>query len=276
MLPIFLALAKSTWRSIRSLNSVQGSNFFWFTAFISMQPDSAAFLWLLIGLLFAIPILTAPLAQIPKLRLELWPARVPRMLHWFARADQTRSPRLWRALPVLELRQLARSLDLWLAVLLSLTAAFYKTVDPNSAPIMALLVVLALSSHANNLFAADLLSGRTRWKLSPIRGLSLLLRKGLPLIAISVLLTLPLQPAAGLTAILGALAIGHHNSVLAPQDSSPWRFTLSGVFPQGVIQAACIFGLGSATARGNPYTLPAAAALYTVSLLIYAWLFDND
>jgi hypothetical protein len=272
---ILAAIAKATWRDIRSLQSVQGTNFFWFVALISMQPQSALFLWLLMFLLFAIPILTAPFAQIPRLRLDLWPAATPKILLWFARPSQSSSPRLWRLLPTLELRQFARTLDVPLAALLALSATIFARQDPAARTVMSLVVTLALSSLANNLFAHDQFSGRLRWRLLPIPGYRLLLRKGAPLLALNLLLTAPLDPLAATTGMLAALAIGHHNSVLGPLDASPWRFTASSVFPHGVLQCVALFGLGVAASRGESYALPLAAGAYLISLALYGWAGDH-
>ncbi len=70
---LWRALGRSTWREIRTLNSIQGNNFFYFVLLLSMQPEAVGFVWMVIGGILMGPALVAPFARIPALRLRLWP-----------------------------------------------------------------------------------------------------------------------------------------------------------------------------------------------------------
>jgi hypothetical protein len=60
-------------RSVRSIGSVAGNNFFLFVLLLAQQPSSAVFLFLLIGLLILFPLSADPLRAIPRERFALWP-----------------------------------------------------------------------------------------------------------------------------------------------------------------------------------------------------------
>lgn len=281
MLALLRAVLLAAWREIRTLNSIQGNNFFWFVLLLALQPESIAFFGLLLGALMLPIIVTAPLAKVPAIRMGVWPIAVANpLLNWLLTSPDTKqASRLWRIAPTLELRQLVRTLDFWLALALATAGALYRWLDPNAdpeaLPVLAMLVVLALSTPALNLFALDGPTGRIFWRRSPARGAVILLRKGFPLAMVVVVLTLPLAPAGALAGILAALAIGHHASVFTPLDAHPWRFTVGQFFPQGLIAVIGIFSCGIATARGEYLFLALAAVAYVVSLLVYGWIFEK-
>ena len=282
MLPLLRAILLTAYREIRTLNSIQGNNFFYFALLLSMQPESMGFIWTLLGALMLLPALASPLARIPAIRLQLWPLAPSAItiLKLFSKPETQPSPWLWRALPILELRQILRTLDFWLALLLSVAATLYRYLspkpNPDSYPVLSLLVVLALSTLAQNLFAMDGLGGRLRWRLSSISGIQLLLRKGIALIAITLILTLTLNPLGALAGMLAALAIGHHFSVLSPLDSSPWRFSMGQFFPYGFLQVIGMFSCGISAARGDFFYLALAAVAYMLSAIAYGWVFDRS
>ncbi|WP_031495706.1 hypothetical protein [Bryobacter aggregatus] len=281
MLPIFGAIARSAWREIYALGSIQGNNFTWFALLLTMQPESMGFIWALLGLLLVLPALTAPLAKIPQIRLALWPLEdwQRKSLRWLTKPETMPSPWLWRLAPVLELRQIPRTLDFWLAVLLATSGTAYRFLaskpDREAYPVIAMLVVLALSTLAQNLFALDGAGGRQRWKLSPIRGARVLARKGLWLLVIALILTAGLSPLGALAGMLAALAVGHHASVMTPIDAGAWRFSSGQFFPHGFFQVIGMFSCGIATARGEWMYLALAAAAYGISLMVYGWVLEK-
>lgn len=281
MRPLLIAVGRAAWREARTLNSIQGNNFFYFALLLSLQPEAMGFVWLLVGLLLMFPALLAPLAKIPALRLQLWPLekRATRFLQIFARPDLPHTPWLWRVLPALELRQYCRSLDFALAcvfaVMASLLRFFTPQLDPEALPILSLLVVLMLSTLAQNLFALDGRAGRLRWRLSPAPGWRILARKGLPLVLLTGLLTLPLSPLPAVTGMLAALAIGHHFSVQTPLDAAPWRFTAGQFFPYGLLQVFALFSSGIAVARGEIIYFPLAFLAWVGSLLVYGRVLES-
>jgi hypothetical protein len=281
VLALLRAIGVTAYREIRTLNSIQGNNFFYLALLLSMQPESMGFIWTLLGSLMIVPALAAPLARIPEIRLKLWPLAVGQVkfLRLFARPEAQASPWLWRLLPTLELRQILRTLDFWLAGLIAVAGTAYRYLyaspQPEAYPILSMMVVLALSTLAQNLFALDGLPGRMRWRLSPSRGYRILARKGLILIVLSVLLTMPLSPIGALAGMLAALAIGHHFSVFSQVDSPPWRFSMGEFFPYGFLQVIALFSCGISTARGDMVYLGIAAVAYVVSLMFYGWVLEN-
>lgn len=281
MLVLLRAVALSAWREIRTLNSIQGNNFFWFALLLSMQPESMGLIWSLIGSLLLLPALAAPLARIPEIRLSFWPLGETerKFLRWLAKPEVQSSPWLWRLLPLLEFRQIMRTLDFWLATLFAAMGTAYRLLYPNpepaAFPILAMLVVLALSTLAQNLLGLDGLSGRMRWKMAPSRGYRILWRKGWVLIAITVALTAGLSPLAALSGMLAALAIGHHSSALSPLDCGAWRFSMGQFFPLGFMQVIGMFSCGIATARGDWVFLGLSVTAYLVSIFVYGWVLEN-
>lgn len=281
MLALLGAILKTAYREVRTLNSIQGNNFFFFALLLSMQPESMAFIWTVLGLVMMVPALAAPLARIPEIRMKLWPLSVgqKRVLAPFTRPEVQASPWLWRVLPMLELRQIARTLDFWLALLLSVAGTLYRglSAQPNADayPVLSLMVVLCLSTLAQNLFALDGLGGRLRWRLSPVRGYRVLWRKGGVLLGIAVVLTGGLNPVGGLAGMLAALAIGHHFSVLSPMDAGAWRFAMGQFFPYGLLQVIGMFSCGIAAGRGELIYLLLAAVGWLVSSLIYGWILEH-
>jgi hypothetical protein len=72
------AIARSSWRELRSLGSFQGNNLLAvIVLMMANEPrnlqSSASFYWLLIGALFLFPLSADLLRQVPKDRLDLWP-----------------------------------------------------------------------------------------------------------------------------------------------------------------------------------------------------------
>jgi hypothetical protein len=179
----------------------------------------------------------------------------------------------------LSLRQMLTSLDVYLALVLSLCSCAYRWFapkpDPAAFPILAILIALAAGCYAQCLFGRDLeSSAMTRYRVFPIRGRAILWAKGLAFLLITFLLTAPVHLVAGLTYGFAALAFGHHASIIHAAPLRAWRFSGSRVYI-GVIQG--VFGIMLAFAaaeRGLAY-LAASIALYVASLLLYGWLWDQ-
>src|SRR5207253_9113075 len=125
-----------------------------------------------------------------------------------------RFPGRWGGLVSKDLRQLLRVLDFYLALLLSLSGMAYRIfgrqAEPAAFPILAIMVVLALSTYAQCLFGLDWPDGWDRYRLYPLRGRHLLLAKDGAFLLPAMVLVAGLDPLAGFAAALAALAIGHH------------------------------------------------------------------
>ena len=178
------------------------------------------------------------------------------------------------------LREMLSVLDTYTALLLSLSAAGYRFLSraPNADafPILALVVALILSTYAQCLFGLDAKSGMTRYRLLPLRGWQVLLAKDIAYLMILLVLVLPLEPLAGLTAGLAGLAIGHHAAVLKPMPQRRWRFTGGIPFPVGVLQIFAGTGLGIAEHRSGILFFAIAAAMFAVSLIGYGLVWDRQ
>jgi hypothetical protein len=203
-------------------------------------------------------------------------ARMPvvHLLRWIPRP-----PGRWGGLVHKNLRQMLRVLDFYVALLLSASAVAYRIFgrnpDPEAFPMMAVIVVLALSTYAQCLFGIEWPEGWTRYRLMPVRGWQILLAKGMAFMLCAVVLVAGLNGPAGFAAALAALAVGHHASVYTPVPQQRWRFTGGTLWPTGLAQAVCMFGVGIGAHRAGVLYLGVAAAGYGVSLWFYGRAWDR-
>src|SRR5450432_233253 len=161
-------------------------------------------------------------------------------------------------------REMLAVLDVYLALLLSLSGSLYRFLTPHpdagAYPILAMLVALAMSTYTQGLFSLDGGQGATRYRLLPLAGWQILLAKDAAFLAILFLLTLPLSPLPGLTFGLTVLALGHFPSVLLRLPQRRWRFTAGRAW-LGAAQVLIGFTLGFAESQtGAIYFLAAVAA----------------
>ena len=163
------------------------------------------------------------------------------------------------------LRQMLSILDTYLAILISLAGTGYRLLaaNPDAAafPILAMLVALSLSTYTQCLFSRDGECGATRYGLLPLKGWQILLAKDAAFLGILFLLTVPLDPVAGMTFGLTALAIGRYPALSARLPAERWRFTSARVF-FGALQIVLGAMSGFSAARCWPFV----AAAYLVSL----------
>jgi hypothetical protein len=204
-------------------------------------------------------------------------ARAPQwdVLRWIPRV-----PGRWGGLVSKDLRQMLRVLDSYLALLLSLSGVAYRVLgrpaEKEAFPILAIMVVLALSTYAQCLFGLDWPEGWIRYRLFPLRGSYLLLAKDAGFLVLALVLVAGLDPLAGLAAALAALAIGHHASVYTPVPQKRWRFTGGTLFPTGLLQAMAMFGAGVAVHRKPAAVLGAMLAIYGASVWFYGRQWDRS
>jgi hypothetical protein len=177
-----------------------------------------------------------------------------------------------RLLPALlrnHLRQIFSLLDTWLAILIAVSGAAWRLTasspDPEAFPIFAMLVALALSTQTQCLFSLDGPGGITRYRLLPVPRWQILASKDLAWLGLLALLAAPLSLPAGLAFGLVALAIGHYPSLQLRLPLERRRFA-GGRFIFGAAQMVVGSTLGFAAARRPWAYLPAAAALYAISL----------
>jgi hypothetical protein len=167
------------------------------------------------------------------------------------------------------LRQMLSILDCYLALLLTISGTAWRFLtprpDPESFPILAFLVALALSTYTQCLFSLDSAAGATRYRMLPLRGWQILLAKGIAFLAILLVLVVPLNAAAGMTFGLIALAIGHIPSVAIRIPQLRWRFT-SGRLIFGVAQMIAGTMLSVAEIHWGPIVLLLSAGMYGFSV----------
>ena len=156
------------------------------------------------------------------------------------------------------IREMLLTLDVYVALLLSLACLAYRVTMPalpaEAMMAMTLLVVLAISSYAQCLFGLESSGGRTRYQLLPLPGWRILAAKDIAYLSVAVILTLPLAPLAGLAGALTALTFGHAPSVEERREQTRWRFSSGVSIPKGILQTIAIAG--------------ACVTAYRISLLI--------
>jgi hypothetical protein len=205
----------------------------------------------------------------------------------FGRAALSKMPR-WSALKYVpsfpgklgglirnHLRQLFQVLDSYVALILVLASCAYRFLankpDPEAFSILALMIALIMSTYAQCLFGLD---PQTRYRLFPLHGWEVLLSKDVAFLALLLVLVLPLDPIAGLTFGLFALAVGHHASVFEQLRLRRWRFS-GGRAYIGVIQCIGGFVFGISAHRVSPAFLFVSAAAWLISLVVYGWLWGR-
>ena len=173
------------------------------------------------------------------------------------------------------LRQMLTLLDTWLAAALAVAAWIYRLRgpigDPQGAPILGILVALALSTQAQALFALEGSAGR----VLPLRGWERLLGKDIAFLSVLLLLTLPLNPLPAMASGLVALTVGHHSSVLIPIPQKRWRFTGGKLLPVGALQAVATVAAGFAQIRLSVFVVGVLALFHVASLPVYGRVLDR-
>ena len=188
-------------------------------------------------------------------------------------------PGRWGGLIQKNLRQMLTVLDCYAAVALALGGTLYRMFgtrpDPDAFLILALVVVIAMSTYGQCLFGLDLPWGIARYRVLPLRGYEILLAKDIAFLCVTALFVAPLAFLPGLAGALVALAVGHHASVLQPLPQARWRFTGGTLWPSGFFQVFPLVAVGVATGRASVWYLALALAAYLVSLWYYGRQWDK-
>ncbi len=179
-----------------------------------------------------------------------------------------------------DLRQMLSVLDGYAALALALGGTLYRLLgarpDPDAFLILALVVVIAISTYGQCLFGLDLPWGVARYRVLPLRGYQILLAKDIAFLCVAAVLVAPLALLPGLAGALVALAVGHHASVLQPLPQTRWRFTGGTLWPSGFFQVFPLVAIGVATGRASVWYLGLALAAYLASLWYYGRQWDKS
>lgn len=168
------------------------------------------------------------------------------------------------------LREMLSTLDLYCALLLSLSAVVYRllrlSLPPEAFLAITVLIVLALSSFAQCLFGLDGAGGLSRYRLLPLRGWQILAAKDAAFLLVAIPLTLPLAPLAGTGAALVALAMGHEPSVVRPRKQTRWRFSSGASVVYGIFQAVLMAMAAAGVFFSSPLVLIPCAGAWAFSV----------
>ena len=163
-------------------------------------------------------------------------------------------------------RETLSTLDFWCSAIVSALCLGFRAAGllPADAFLpMTIVTMLAFSTYAQTLFGLDGEGGMTRYRLLPLPGWQILAAKDAPFLMVSVLLTLPLAPVAGLAGALSALAMGHHASVTHHSNQVRWRFSSGVSFGASIFQVVAMVAAAAAANAMPLLVVPCAGA--------YAW-----
>jgi hypothetical protein len=193
----------------------------------------------------------------------------------------------WRAIPHFpgalnqlirkNLREMLVTLDFYCALILSLCVIAFRIWArlPEEALLpMTALVAIALSSYAQCLFGLDGDSGLERYRLLPLRGWQVLAAKDAAYLTLAIPLSFSVVPAAGLSAALVALAVGHSATVRHQKPQARWRFSAGAPLMEGLWQAILI-AMAAAAVMHTIWVAIACAAAWIASLWWYGRMWES-
>jgi hypothetical protein len=314
---VLLAVLRSSLRNLRTARGILGNNLTAVIVLLMMEeprdrPSSTAVWYLLIGLLYALPMSQRLHEQIPAARLALWP--LPRwqkaLVHaasyalnptfvlavLFAALSRHRAvgigvfvagaiapvlaplrPRshgLLDRIPlfpgrlgdliVSDIREMLQTLDVVFAVVVAVGGAAYRLLAHDADPLLPvvcaglLVIVMSTLAQAN--------TAKTRLLLLPLSGTDILLSRDVAWLAVVLALGCMYELKVVIACALAALTIGHRGHVLQGR----WQFSSGELAPTGLLQIVAIMIAGAAARAYGWLVVPAAAALYAVSLRWFA------
>lgn len=188
-------------------------------------------------------------------------------------------PGLFGELVRKNVRELLSLLDPYIALLVAGATVAYRLsgrpLAPEALPVMAVVVVVILSTCAQALFALDAGPGMDRYRLMPLRGWKILGAKHAALGMVALPLVVGLDLVAGITALLAAMAFGNHFAVTEPQLQARWSLTAGALFP-GLAQCVLSAAAGMQAAReAGGWIVPCAAVAYVASTAFYGWRLER-
>jgi hypothetical protein len=165
-------------------------------------------------------------------------------------------------------REMLTTLDPYVGLVLTLTTSLYRLsggkLDPAALPVIAMVIVVTISTSAQVLIGLDG-AGAQRYHLMPLRGWQILLAKDAAFLVVLLILIAPLEIPASFTAGLAALAIGHSRLDEQPAQRR-WRFTSGVMWPAGAFQMFAIFAIGNGVLKFGLRFFALTAAGWMLSL----------
>lgn len=163
------------------------------------------------------------------------------------------------------IREFVCTLDFFAGLILAVPALVFRVAGrmPDEACFpMTMLIMIVISTHAQNLFGLESESGLLRYRLLPLRGWMLLFARDVAFLVVSAVLTLALSPLGGLASAMVALTTGRACSVKKRRAQKAWRFLTSPSFAASVVQMALMFVATAATMYRGPICLVPCGAAY--------------
>ena len=166
------------------------------------------------------------------------------------------------------LRETVSTLDFYAGLMISAGGTVFRALGllPHEGLLpLTIVVMLAVSTNASNLFGLDGSGGLMRYRLLPLESWQILAAKDAAFLLASLLLTFPLSPAGGMAAALVALAQGHYASVRFPHREVRWRFCTSASFGSSIAQVVLMAMAAAGTVLGSPLVLAGCLGAYAWS-----------
>ena len=171
------------------------------------------------------------------------------------------------------LREVMGTLDFWAALLLAASGAAYRFFDrapeEDAFPVMAMFVVVAMSTVTQRMLSLDDGRSALRYKLWPVGGWKLLLTQDAVFVLLVSALVAPLSLRVGVSGSLVMIALGRFPSLRQKVKQRRGRF-VSGDPRYGLLQVVAGAAAGIGAARVGVVVLAIALGGYGVSLALGA------
>ncbi|MBM3723820.1 MAG: hypothetical protein FJW40_00125 [Acidobacteria bacterium] len=207
----------------------------------------------------------------------LWAFVAPVFLVGFAGSGRT-FPTVWNVkvpagrfaeLVSKDLRQFLTALDLYCALLVfgpTLYLRLDEQLPAEAGTPFTILVNIMMSTMAITLFGVDGRAGLERYRLLPVAGWTVLLCKGAAFLLLTLVVTAPLGPVAGLAGGMMSLAVGQWFSVRRCLPQYRWRFRASSPFGASLGQMVAGLAGIAAVVQLSTWWLLVCAAIYASSV----------
>jgi len=236
----------------------------WLLAILLVWNRVSIGFWALVVSLFALGFLGPSVPVWRSVNIGLWLPGFPGPLNLLIRKN---------------LREALSTLDFYAGLIIVLPALFFRVrglLPAEALTPLTMVVMLAISTHAQSLFGLDGEGGLTRYRLLPVAGWQILVAKDAAFLLMALLLTLPLSPLAGLAAALVALAVGHRSSVSNQDGQARWRFQTGASFAGALSQMIPMILAGAGAVHASPLILAPCVAAYAWSTFHFGRVLERS